>query len=293
MSAWRIHFFVAETAIQAVQTALDPFCEAVAAFEFGPGVWRIDAYAVDAPDRADLTARLAIATASVGVSAPEPWILAVEDEDWAMATAQAFPPIRIGRFVIHGGHAAPPPRGTGIPLQIEAGAAFGTGEHATTALCLRAIQQLAKRRPLGDVLDIGCGTGVLALGALRLGARRAVGVDLDPRSARSAQATARVNGLAARARFFTGDGFTHPAIRAGRPYDLFLGNILVRPLVAMAPLARHFVRPGGFAVLSGLIPAQVPWLESTWRRCGFARWGHLQDRGWSAVVMRRMRRPRG
>jgi len=286
MSGFRVTLFVPETATPAFQAALETVTQAQAAFEMNPGVWRIDAYADRAIDRAALTAALALAGASTGVAPPQPWIAAVDDVDWAAASAASFPAIPIGRFIIHGGHLARPARWRGVPLQIEAGAAFGTGEHATTQLCLEATEWLAKLRPLGRVLDMGAGTGVLAFGALRLGARSALGVDLDPRSVRMAQAAARANGLADRVQFIEADGFAARAVR-GRRFDLLYANTLARPLRAMAAPASAAVRSGGYAILSGLLPMQEVAIVAKWRAVGFRLIARRRRTGWSALIFKR------
>ncbi|MEM6490599.1 MAG: 50S ribosomal protein L11 methyltransferase [Pseudomonadota bacterium] len=287
MSGYRITLFTPEKATPAFQAALETVSQAQAAFEMSPGVWRIDAYADQPIDRAALTSALAVAGAASGVAPPQPWIAPVADVDWVDATAASFPAIPIGRFVIHGGHLRQPPRWAGIPLRIDAGVAFGTGEHATTQLCLEAIERRAKRGALGRVLDMGAGTGVLAFGALRLGAVSALGVDLDARAAATAREAARINGLAGRARFIEADGFANRPVRAGGPYDLLLANILSRPLRAMATPAAAALRGGGVAILSGLLESQERIVANRWRAAGFRLVERATRSGWLALTLQR------
>ena len=135
---------------------------------------------------------------------------------------------------------------------------------------------------------MGCGTGVLAFGAIRLGAKSAIGIDIDKRSARLAAEAARVNGLAARCRIAAGDGFSAPLVRAGAPFDLLCANILARPLMAMAPAAARVIRPGGFAVLSGLLTHQERMVFAAWRLCGFVMARRRQTHGWSALTLKKI-----
>jgi ribosomal protein L11 methyltransferase len=199
--------------------------------------------------------------------------------------AQDFPPLTIGRFYVYGGHvSAAPPIGA-WPVRVEAGMAFGSGEHATTSGCLRAMTRLARRRRFSRVLDMGCGSGILAIGAARAWRRAHIlAVDIDPVSARIAADNVRINrALHVRAR--ASDGYAPAFIRHGGNYDLILSNILARPLVKFAPqLARHLA-PGGIAVLSGLLTSQERMVLAAHRAQGLRLRQRLVQQGWSTLVL--------
>lgn len=243
--------------------ALEADGTVVTAFE-GPGPWSIEAVVPEAPDRADLAARLLLAAHLAGVE-PLPFtVAAIERRDWLALNLASFTPVGIGRFVVHGAHHAPPRHRWG--LRIDAATAFGTGEHPTTRACLEMLEALACRRPLGRVLDLGTGSGLLAIAAARLGAARVVAVDIDPEAVCVAARHARLN--RAHVMVACSNGPRSAAARRGGPYDLILANILAAPLAAMAgDLARALV-PGGHAVLSGLLTRQERQVLVPCRRAG-------------------------
>jgi ribosomal protein L11 methyltransferase len=172
-----------------------------------------------------------------------------------------------------------------VNLRIEAGAAFGTGHHGTTVGCLLAYDQLLKARRFKRVLDVGAGTGVLAIAAARTGARLAVGSDIDPVSVRIARENAKVN--AARARFVHASGLGHRLLRAGAPYDLVFANILARPLVGLAEDIKQSVRPGGLVILSGLLRTQERFVRAAYLARGFCIVRRIHRDAWATLVLKR------
>jgi ribosomal protein L11 methyltransferase len=209
---------------------------------------------------ADADAMLAEAAAAVGwASPPARRIEAVPDEDWVRATQSQFEPIRVSErlWIVPTWHAAPDPAALNIAL--DPGLAFGTGSHPTTRLCLRWLE--ARVAGGESVLDYGCGSGILAIAAAKLGAADVVGIDIDPEAVRAARANAAAN--AARARFAGTDETLPP------PADLVVANILASPLKLLAPLLAAQTRPGGRLVLAGLLDAQsddvaaayAPWFD--------------------------------
>lgn len=149
--------------------------------------------------------------------------------------------------------------------------AFGTGHHGTTQGCLMALDRLAGREWVpAEVADIGCGTAVLAMAAARVWPEAAVlASDIDPVAVEVAAANLAPNGLAGRVDCIEAVGFDHPAIRARGPFDLVFANILKGPLLTLAPAMAESVRPGGFAILSGILNAQADEIVDTYRREGF------------------------
>ena len=242
------------------------------------GLWRIDAFPTS---EAEIHAMGAVLRGHPLHVTQE--VLA--DADWLAMALSGLPPVRAGRFFVYGVHDRGRAPSNTINLRIEAGAAFGTGHHGTTVGCLMAYDRLLKRRRFAKVLDVGCGTGVLAIAAARTGSRIAVGTDIDPVSARIARENARVNRT--RARFVAASGLTHEAVRAGLPYDLVFANILARPLIELSGSIYGALRPGGLAILSGLLRYQERAVKAAYRSKGFKVEDRLYRDAWVTLVMRR------
>jgi ribosomal protein L11 methyltransferase len=196
-----------------------------------------------------------------------------------------LPPVRAGRFFVYGAHDRGLAPASTINLRIEAGAAFGTGHHGTTVGCLLAYDQLLKAGRFARVLDVGCGTGVLAIAAARTGARVALGTDIDRISVRIANENARLNRT--HARFVHAAGLGHRAVRQHAPYDLVFANILAPPLVALAQDIRDALRPGGIAILSGLLRTQERRVSAAYLSRGFRIVRRLHRDAWATLVLRR------
>jgi ribosomal protein L11 methyltransferase len=242
-------------------------------------IWRIDAFPTTADEQSAL----------VGVLAGFPELRVVTeklaDADWLAMALSGLPPVVAGRFFVYGAHdkgLAPP---SAVNLRIEAGAAFGTGHHGTTVGCLAAFDQLLKREHFARVLDVGCGTGVLAIAAARTGSRIAVGTDIDGPSVRIANENAQLN--RAKARFFHATGLNDARIRREAPYDLVFANILAPPLVALASDIRGALRPGGVAILSGLLRTQERRIVAAYVSRGFRLERRLHRDAWAALVLRK------
>lgn len=192
-------------------------------------------------------AALTQAAAALGCAAPACRRAHVEDQDWVRATQAQFGPIAIGdRLVIVPSWCAAPDADV-VAITLDPGLAFGTGSHATTRLCLEWLQDFLERG--ATVLDYGCGSGVLAIAALKLGAREAVGTDVDPQAIRASCDNARANGVEAT--------FVIPDALAVRAFDVVVANILANPLILLAPVLAARVRPGGRLALSGILEAQA------------------------------------
>jgi ribosomal protein L11 methyltransferase len=211
------------------------------------------------------------------------------DLDWIKLSQEGLPPVRAGRFFVYGAHDAGKVPHAVIPMRIEAGMAFGTGHHETTALCLATLSDLAKRRRYSRVLDLGCGTGLLAIGAAKLWRRRVIASDIDPVAIEVARENAVANRESPLVRAVVADGMDHPVLAAGAPYDLIVANILAGPLTHLAPgIARGVVR-GGTLILSGLLRWQENLVLGFYRPHGLILKDIRRDGPWSALVLERPR----
>jgi ribosomal protein L11 methyltransferase len=242
-------------------------------------VWRIDAFPTTSEETDALKARLNAQPGLVVTVEP------LADADWLAMSLSGLPPVRAGRFFVYGAHDRGQVPPNAVALRIEAGAAFGTGHHGTTVGCLQAWNDLLKARRFGKVLDVGAGTGVLAIAAARTGARLARGTDIDAPSVRIARENAELNG--ARAEFVHASGLGHQRVRSAAPYDLVFANILAPPLVALAQDIRGALRPGGVAILSGLLRTQERRVLAAYRSRGFRLLRRMHRDAWATLVLER------
>ena len=209
------------------------------------------------------------------------------DQDWIRLSQQGLPPVRAGRFFVYGAHdAGEVPPGV-IAIRIEAGLAFGTGHHETTALCLAALTHIARGRARRAMLDLGCGTGVLAIAAAKLWRRRVLATDIDHVAVQVARENAHINESGPLVRTAVADGMTHPIIQESAPFDLICANILAGPLTKLAPPLAAVLARRGLAVLSGLLRDQEQQVLSYYRPLGLVLRRTYRDGPWSALVLER------
>jgi ribosomal protein L11 methyltransferase len=212
---------------------------------------------------------------------------ALPDQDWIRLSQEGLPPVRAGRFFVYGAHdAGTVPHGV-IPMRIEAGMAFGTGHHETTALCLSVLSDLARVRRFRNVLDLGTGTGLLAIGAVKLWRLSVMASDIDPVAVEITRENARANGVAPLVQAVTADGLDNPALKRRAPYDLIIANILAGPLTRLAPSITAALAPGGVLVLSGLLRDQENLVTSFYKGLRFL--GRQRMGPWSALVFEKPR----
>jgi ribosomal protein L11 methyltransferase len=271
----------------AVAALLDESAGAVSAFEIDEASahWRVEAYPKAPLLDAALEVRLRLAAAGAAGR-----VIAIVEErlperDWLAENRRAFPPVSVGRFFVHGSHwRAKPPPGA-IAIEIDAATAFGTGEHQSTAGCLLALDRLARRRRFRDVLDIGTGSGILAIAAAKRLHRPVLASDIDREAARVATHHVRRNGLGARVRVICAPGYQSQAVRRRR-YDLVFANILARPLSLMARDLGRALAPGGVAILAGLLRRQEAQVLSAHRLQRLRLTRRIVIDGWSTLVLR-------
>ena len=264
---------------------LEPAPTGVGVFEVedGKGIWEVGGYFLDQPNDIDL----ALLSAAFGAGAFV--VSEVPDQDWVAKVRRELPPVEAGRFFVYGSHdAALLPKGR-IGLLIEAAMAFGTGHHGTTLGCLRAHDRLLDDgQTFNNVLDLGCGTAVLAMSAARMGATNVLASDIDPVAVEVAVANVKANGLVGRVDCVESIGFDSPVVRAGAPFDLIFANILKGPLIELAPDMAAHLTAGGMAILSGLLVEQADDILEVYRAQGLALEAREDLGEWSALTLRRI-----
>ncbi|MFT3987081.1 50S ribosomal protein L11 methyltransferase [Aestuariivirga sp.] len=220
---------------------------------------------------------------------PEALISPLPDTDWVKQSLEGLAPVAAGRFYLHGAHDRHRRRAGGISLEIDAGTAFGTGHHGTTEGCLLALDSIAKRAKPRRILDLGCGTGVLAIAAAKACGTAALATDIDPEAVRVSLLNARLNGVKPMIRGVTAAGLEDPRISAAAPFDLIFANILARPLVSLASGLSRILMPGGALILSGLTLDQTRWILATYRNRGLVPAARITRGNWAALVLTKPR----
>ncbi|HJS79902.1 MAG TPA: 50S ribosomal protein L11 methyltransferase [Vitreimonas sp.] len=252
--------------------------EAVSWFEESPGKFRLEVYVPTKQDAAS-------AQAIVGAAAPELHLKQkrVKAADWVAMSLEGLPAVRAGRFVVAGAHALQRESGGRTKVWIEASEAFGTGHHGTTWGCLMALEGVLRERRPEHVLDVGAGSGVLAIAAAKCGAD-ALAIEIDPRAAAIAEINARQNKVANRLRVIADDGARYIA---GKQFDLVFANILMRPLIRLAPKLVRAVEPGGTLILSGLLRSQAPLVREAYASRGMLLERQIPKEAWMTLVWKK------
>jgi ribosomal protein L11 methyltransferase len=258
-----------------------------------PDEWRLDAYFEGEPTAEMLELLAGLAPSAAGTL---PGVEKVEERDWVTLSQQGLEPIRAGRFFVHTpAHRSTAPPGT-VALEIDAGRAFGTGQHETTTGCLIALSRLkAGGAAVADFVDLGTGTGLLAFAALKLWpAARAAASDNDPVAIEVSEENAAINGVGlgrarGRLELLVAEGMDHPRLQARAPFDLVIANILAGPLIELAPSVAAAIAPGGRLILAGLLDHQAPSVAAAYRRQGMMLTGRVVRGEWPTLVMRKRR----
>lgn len=293
---WLVELHVPYRAAERFAEALRIFSENIAMFEDDPDYadketepetrWKITLYCETKPDGKVLSQCIGLLAASNEIPLPEISVGLMPEFDWVSEVQKSFPSIHVGRYFIHssGYTGAIPAAAYGIT--IDAGLAFGTGEHETTKGCLLALHGLAKRRRFEHMLDMGCGTGILSIAMAKTWKKPVVAADLDPAAVRITSRNAVQNNVGHWVKSVPSNGYSASAIRNHAPYDLIVSNILAKPLMKFAPDVRRYLAPGGTAVLSGLLVQQENQVLARHRAVGLRLVKRLRLYPWSVLVLR-------
>ena len=258
----------------------------IAAFERPDGRWNVTVHFAEPPDQPlvrELVANAAGADIAEGITFDT-----VEAKDWVKASLEDLVPVPAGRFVVHGRHDRERIAPNKLGIEIEAALAFGTGHHGTTRGCLLLLDHVLKAWRPRRVLDLGTGTGVLAIAAARALHERVLASDIDPLSVQVARENARLNVSGHLVQAIRATGFSARQFADAAPFDLVLANILANPLRQLAtPMARHLA-PSALVILSGLLTHQAPGVIAAYRARGLVPVRHLRIEGWSSLLLRKV-----
>lgn len=247
-------------------------------------IHEVSLYTEDDADEVERRVRAALGEAGLDIA---PARETLPEVDWVRRSLEGLKPVRAGRFLVHGAHDRDRRRIGDIAIEIEAGLAFGTGHHGTTAGCLEMIDRVVRRERPANALDLGTGSAVLAIALAKLAHIPVLATDIDPVATGVAAENARLNGVAAYVEAATATGFGHPAFARRAPFDLIVANILARPLMRLAPAMAAHLAAGGSLVLSGILERQREAVIAAYVGQRFRHVTTLHREGWVTIHMKR------
>ena len=286
--AWRLMVRVPALSRERFAAALESFAEAVTFTEPDKsGLALIEAIASSPPNPGRVRASLALIAASAGIAEPELAVEKLPKRDWLAESKKVFAPFRIGRLLIHGSDFCGTIPAGCIGLAIDAGMAFGTGRHESTQGCLIALQRLARSRAFTQILDLGCGCGILSIAAAKLWRANVLACEIDPQAIPIAREAIHRNGLSNRVRVVWADGpRRREPMRRGR-FDLIAANILASPLIDLSRDLKRALAPGGMIVLSGFLRPEAIRVERRYRALGLRLVNRIDLGSWRTLVLGR------
>ncbi len=291
MPQTRLHFIATRPDSTALFGSLEREFEddglALAVFEIdeAEGTEEISVYA-DASEAGDIENRIRIAAGVPGASL-EIAHEELPDIDWVTKSLEGLKPVRAGRFLIHGAHDRNRRRIGDLAIEIEAGLAFGTGHHGTTAGCLEMLHRVARREAPRNALDLGTGSAVLAIALAKLSRIPVLATDIDAVATKVAAQNVRLNGVSTYVETVTAAGFQDPIFAERGPFDLIVANILARPLMRLAPQMATYMTPGGSLVLSGILDRQRDAVVAAYAGQRFRHVRTTHREGWVTIHLKR------
>ncbi|WP_282606481.1 50S ribosomal protein L11 methyltransferase [Pelagibius sp. Alg239-R121] len=286
-AAWCLAFSVEAGALPLFETIFEVLDGAMVTGAPGSGgLMTLEIYLAEPPPDQRIGELLATASEIAGVPSPKYTLTQLPDVDWVAESQKALPPISAGRFYVYGSHVTGLPPAASIPLLVEANVAFGTGRHESTYGCLLALSQLARRQRPRNALDMGCGSGILAMAMAHLWHCPILAVDNDADSVRVAGENARENRVSDWIEPHCGDGYRSHLVARRGPFDLIVANILAEPLCAMATDLKRHLAPGGHVILAGLLTSQQRQVLARHRGQGMHLVRRLHFGEWTTLVLR-------
>lgn len=284
---WKVFFYCDPLHAANLGNMLEDHVSAVSWFETkDPALWMVETIFEAKPDHDEFARLLSFACGTLDMASPSFIIEELPDTDWLEATWRSFPPRQIGRYYVYGSHTSPTPPEGSIPLQINAATAFGSGEHETTTTCLLTLDDLAKNgRLFHKPLDMGCGSGILAIAIAKTWGVPVIAADNDPESVRVTTRNSILNDCPSLLNAYVSEGFENKDVCAEGSYDLIVANILATPLIEMAkPIARSLA-PGGTVILSGLLARHQKDVAKAYEIEGVRLVSHKTLNDWEALLL--------
>lgn len=282
---WQIACKVPADAVDPFEDYLRRYCGAVSAMAgVNDSLWKLEGLTEVEPDRAAVERGAEALARDIGVDAPSFIYDLRPPINWLAENLAAFPPVRHGRYFVHGSHYEETLPGGVIPLKLDAGTAFGSGEHPTTGGCLIALDRLARKFRFAKPMDVGCGSGILAIAMAKTWGVPVLASDIDPESVIVTKQNASRNQVGHLVSAVESNGYKHREIMTRGPFDLVTANILARPLAKLARDLGRLTMPGGVAIVSGVVERDAAWMIKVHRMVGFHLLSHTVTKGWSALV---------
>ena len=254
----------------------------------GVSTAKIIGFSNKAPNKAAINMTVLYTAEAMGVQTPRVKLSKIQERNWVLDNIKQFPPLRIGRFFVHGNEFNQPIPHAQIALCIPAAAAFGTGDHGSTNGCLVALDKMdsmIRSRPINSALDMGCGSGILAIAIAKRWCIPVIATDIDPISTRVSSINAKTNGVSGYVRCFCGSGYNHRKIITRR-FDIIVSNILLRPLTRLAKDLGSHLNPGGWAILSGLLSGDANRIISAHAWQGLRLVDRINIGDWQTLIFR-------
>lgn len=272
----------------AFEASIEEYVTGYAIFEVeGTPRWRLTGYVDGAPDQAAITASVSAAADGAGLKTPEIGFAPVAQKDWVAEVEKTLTPIHVPPYYVFGSHIRDTPPANAIAIQIDAGLAFGTGNHETTQGCLQAIEAVYDGRSPSSPIDIGTGSGILAIAVAKRFGIDVMASDIDPIAIDVARENAAINGVGDRLRFAVSDGLDSAEITEAAPYDLVLANIVANPLIALAPDIAAISAPGGYVILSGILREQADNVIAVYSDAGLSLGDRIDLGNWTTLILTR------
>lgn len=272
----------------AFETSIEEFATGHAVFEIeGTPRWRLTGYTDGVPDQVAITARVSATAAEAGVNTPDIGFAPVVQKDWVAEVEKTLTPIHVPPYYVFGSHIRETPPPQSIAIQIDAGLAFGTGNHETTQGCLMALEAVLADRPPKSPIDIGTGSGILAIAVAKRFDVDVLASDIDPIAIDVARENAAINSVEDRIRFAVSDGLEDANIVSSAPYDLVLANIVANPLIALAPGISDIAAIGGHVILSGILLEQADSVRAAYAEGGLSLKDRIDLGNWTTLILTR------
>lgn len=284
-----LRFIVPASALEATDAAFEDVSVSLSTFEADAEgtIWQVEVLTEEPLEAEDIRARLAQLAEQGEFTQPEYETTYLQQRDWVSEVQKSFPPIRSGRFYVYGSHVEDAVPDDCTPILIDAGMAFGSGEHETTSTCLQALDDLARERDFNRLLDMGCGSGILAIAMAKLWKHKVVAADIDPIAVAVTEENGKLNNESDKLICCISDGYDNAVVGKRAPYDLIVANILARPLVELAPMLAQHLAEDGVAVLSGLLDRQESEVLEAHAAQGLTLRKRYPQNGWHTLVISR------